>query len=472
MSAAAEKLRVWKEHPPTFVREVFGVTPDAWQDDVLAAFPKAPRLAMKACKGPGKTAVLAWIAWNFMATRRHAKVIATSITGDNLEDGLWSEMSKWQKRSPLLSAQFRWRKQSIVHVDEGETWFMVPRTWARSSSPEQQADALAGKHADNMLFLLDEAGGIPDAVMAAAEAVLANAGPGTGNEAHLAIAGNPTHLQGPLYRACTSERDLWHVTEITADPDDPKRTPRVSVEWAREQIRKYGRDNPWVLVNVFGRFPPSSLNTLLGPDEVRAAMKRCMLPPDFEFAARILGVDVAREGDDASVIFPRQGLQAFPPIVLRNVDSRHGAGMVARKWADWGADACFVDNTGGFGGGWVDRLREVGHSPHPVHFAGTPLDARYLNTRAEIWFLMAEWIKNGGALPDVPELVPELTVPTYTFTRDKLQLEDKDQIKVRLGRSPDLADALALTFTMPVVKHAPEPHALRQQKAVHPHAGI
>jgi putative ABC transport system substrate-binding protein len=57
------------------------------------------------------------------------------------------------------------------------------------------------------------------------------------------------------------------LVEITADPDDPRRSARVSAEWAREQIEKYGRDNPWVLVNVFGSFPPHSLDTLIGPDE-------------------------------------------------------------------------------------------------------------------------------------------------------------------------------------------------------------
>ncbi|MBA3638644.1 MAG: hypothetical protein M3541_00295 [Acidobacteriota bacterium] len=77
------------------------------------------------------------------------------------------------------------------------------------------------------------------------------------------------------------------------------------------------------------------------------------------------------------------------------------------------------------------------------------MDKRYKNRRAEIWFEMAEWIKRGGALPNLPELVAELVTPTYTFNGGKFQLEEKDQIKRRLGRSPDLADALACTFAMP-----------------------
>ena len=449
MNVAIERLRLWRQDPRVFVREVFGVTPDAWQDKVLEAFPHKQRLAMKACKGPGKTCVLAWLAWNFMLTRPHANIAAVSITGDNLRDGLWKEMAKWQAKSALLQAAFEWQKERIVAREAPATWFMSARSWAKSASTDQQANTLAGLHADYMLFFLDEAGGIPDGVMSAAEAALAS-----GIETKLVIAGNPTHLEGPLYRASTQERSLWWLIEITADPDDPLRTPRVSADWARQQIEKYGRDSPWVLVNVFGRFPPSSLNSLIGPDEVRDAMKRHLKRDQYEFAARVLGVDVAREGDDRSIIFPRQGLAAFPPITMRNVNSIQGAGAVARKWNDWKAHAAFVDNTGGFGGGWIDQLGILGFTPQPVHFAGKPRDHRYANKRAEMWFEMCEWIKAGGALPPEEDLVAELSTPLYFFKGDKLQIEDKDAVKERLGRSPDYADGLALTFANPV---APPP---------------
>lgn len=455
LSEAQRAIKRWREHPVAFVREVLKVEPDAWQLDVLEAFPHHPRLAMKACKGPGKTALLSWLAWNFLVTRPHPKIAATSITSDNLADGLWTEMSLWQGKSSLLKETFEWQKTRIVNREHRETWWMSARTWPKSGNATQQSDTLAGLHADYLLFLIDEAGGIPDAVMAAAEAGLSGSRGGGGKEAHIVMAGNPTHLEGPLWRACTSERDLWHVTEITSDPDDPKRTPRVSAQWAREQIAKYGRDNPWVLVNVFGRFPPSSLNSLIGPDEVREAMRRHYREDAYSFAAMVLGVDVAREGDDSSVIFPRQGVVAWVPTVLRNVDTIQGAGMVARQWTDRKADAVFIDNTGGFGGGWIDQLRVLRHQPTAVHFSGKADDPRYANKRAEMWFRMCEWIKGGGALPESPELVAELTTPTYFFTGDRLQIEDKDQVKERLGRSPDLADALGLTFAAEVRKLTP-----------------
>jgi hypothetical protein len=438
-------LARWQDQPAAFVREMFGVLPDKWQDEVLQAFPKAPRLAMKACKGPGKTAVLAWFAWNFLVTRVDPKIAATSITADNLFDNLWAEMSKWQQRAPYLREHFKWTKDRIVCKARPETWWMSARTWNRTTDRTQQGNTLAGLHADHILFLLDESGGIPDAVMATAEAALSSC-----IEGHIVQAGNPTHLEGPLYRACTSERRLWHVTEITADPDDPRRSTRVKKEWARDQIEKYGRDNPWVLVNVFGKFPPGSLNTLIGPDECAEAIKRHYRPEEYANAAKVLGVDVARFGDDASVIFPRQGLAAFAPMKFRNLDGIQGAGAVARKMADWRADAVFIDDTGGWGASWIDNLRLLGHAPLSVGFAARPNDPRYENKRSEMYFEAIDWIRRGGALPDCPELVAALSQTTYSFRGDRLLLEPKEQLKQRLGYSPDEGDAFALTFAQPV----------------------
>ena len=447
---AGSNLARWREHPAQFVRELFGIVPDPWQAEVLEAFPHRQRLAMKACKGPGKTAVEAWLAWNFLVTRPHPKIAALSVTAENLADNLWSEMAKWRQRSELLMSDFEWTKTRIFCRDSPETWWMSARNWSKTADRALQGGTLAGLHADYILFVLDESGGIPDAVMASAEAALSSC-----VEGHIVQAGNPTHLEGPLYRACTSERALWHVTEITADPDDSARSTRVKAEWAREQIAKYGRENPWVLVNVFGKFPPGSLNTLIGPDECREATKRSYRAEEVARAARVLGVDVARFGDDASVIFPRQGLVAFAPQRFRNIDGTQGAGAVARKWQEWGADAVFIDDTGGWGASWIDNLRLLGHYAIGVGFAGRPADPRYENKRTEMYFQAIEWIKAGGALPDCPELVAALSQTTYSFRGDRLLLEPKEQVKARLGYSPDDADALALTFAQPVARRDP-----------------
>lgn len=449
----AAKIATWRADPAQMVRELFGVEPDLWQADVLKAFPRHQRLAMKACKGPGKTTVLSWLAWNFLLCYDSPKIAAVSITGDNLSDGLWAEMAKWMAKAKSLPHLFTWTKTRIFAKHSPETWFMSFRTWQKSASSEQQANTLAGLHADNMMFVIDEAGGIPDAVLAAAEAGLANAMPGNGQTARIVMAGNPTHLDGPLYRATVRDRGMWHVTEITADPDDPKRTPRVSAEWAREQIASHGADNPWVLVNVFGRFPPSSIDSLIGPDEVRDALSRTYNQSDIEGFPKILGVDVALYGDDSSVIFRRQGIAALPPKVIRNASPRHGAGLMCREWRDWGADACFIDSTGGFGDTWAAVAEDLNFVPNRILFNGPSINPRYFNKRTEMWFNLVEWIKGGGVLPPGCEgMVAELSQCTYSFKGDKLILEPKQSLKGKIGRSPDMTDALSLTFAMPVAR--------------------
>lgn len=445
MQVAADKIRLWRRDPSIFVREVFGVTPDPIQDQILKAFPASPRLAMKASKGTGKTCTEAWLCWNFLLTRPHPKVAATAISGDNLSDNLWTEMSHWQNKSKLLQETFTWTKTRIFCNDHPETWWMSARSWPKGADKAQQANTLAGLHAEYIMFVLDESGGIPDAVMASAEAALSSC-----KEGHLVQGGNPTHLEGPLYRACTTEKSLWTVFEMTGDPDDPNRSPRVSTEWAKSQIDKYGRDNPWVLVNVFGKFPPSSFNALIGPEEIKDAMNRRYREVEIEKAARILGIDVARYGDDSSIIFPRQGLQAFNPIQFRGVDGTIGAEQVVRKWNDWEADAVFIDNTGGFGASWIDNLIRLGKSPIGIHFGSKPMSEQYFNKRAEMAFNCVEWIKRGGALPDIPELASALAQTAYTFKGDQVLLEPKEDVKMKLGFSPDHMDALILTFALPI----------------------
>jgi phage terminase large subunit len=444
-----DQLTRWRWDPVAFVREVLGAEPDPWQAEVLRAFPHVNRIAMKASKGPGKTTVESWCAWNFLLTRPNPKIGATSISEDNLDDNLWPEMAKWQQQSELLMQQFAWSKTRIVYREAPATWFMAARTWPKTADPQRQADTLAGLHADYILFILDESGGIPQAVMTTAEAVLAS-----GLEAKVLQGGNPTMLEGPLYRACTTDRHLWFVVEINGDPDNPKRARRVNLQWAQQQIQSYGRENPWVMVNVLGQFPPASLNALLGYEEVNAAMHRHLDASHYETAQKRLGIDVARFGDDRTVIFPRQGLAGFRPRVLRHerntAASVEIATAVITAKTKWGSELEFIDATGGWAAGAADILLDAGYPTHNVQFASThTVDRRYKNRRAECWFQMAKKIKAGMSLPFLEEMIAELTTPTYIFRAGQFVLEEKDQIKLRLGRSPDLADALATTFALP-----------------------
>ena len=456
------KIVEWREHPAQMVRELFEVNPDPWQEEALETYGKVPRLAMVANKGPGKTATLAWIAWNFLLTRPFPKMAATSISGDNLNDGFWSELAKWQSKAPILDAMFEWTKTRVFNKQNPNNWWMSARTWPKSGSAEDQANTLAGLHDDYIMFILDESGSIPDAVMVAAEAALTG-GP---KEAHVIQAGNPTQLSGPLYRAAHSARDLWYVINITGDPDNPKRSSRMTVEYAREQIKQYGRYHPYVLVNIFGEFPPASLNALIGPDEVRAAMNRYYRDYELRGEPKIIGVDISRYGDDASVLAFRHGRQMFNFEAHRNIDGNQGASIVNRRWAEFEADAVFLDGTGGFGTSWEDNLKRLGRQPFSVHFNSAPHEKlRFDNRRAEMYWNLCMWIRAGGAVPPDEEFLRELTETTYSIPKDVVILEPKLAIKARIGRSPDKADAAALTFAEPITPVHAAPRIIRRNVA-------
>jgi phage terminase large subunit len=446
MIEAVEQLLRWKQDPVAFVREVLGAEPDLWQIEVLRAFPTNPRIAMKAAKGVGKTALLAWCIWNFLLTRPNAVVMCLSTSAQSLSDNLWTELARWQQKSPILMHQFVYTKKKIYNRDSPNTWWCTAKSYAQGADKTQQANAIAGFHDDYPMVVLDESGNMSEGIMAAAEAALSTAVDG-----HILQAGNPTHLEGCLYAACTRDSARWKVVSINSDPDSPLRASRVSIEWSENFIKTYGRESNWTLVNVFGQFPSHSFNALIGPDEIRASMKRYYREFEIGNAAKVMGVDVAEFGDDASVIARRQGIQMYPFKKYRGLDPSQGAGRVAREWEEFKAKSCFIDSTGGFGSGWISHLRDLSRNPIGVHFNGQAHKTQdFANKRTEMYFDLCNWIKEGGALPDCPELIAQLTATTYTIEKDKMILEPKKLIKAKLGYSPDEADAAALTFAEPV----------------------
>ena len=196
-------------------------------------------------------------------------------------------------------------------------------------------------------------------------------------------------------------------------------------------------------------FSASMDNALITIDKVTDAAAKKMTERDVVGSARILGVDVARYGSDRSVIQKRQGLVAHEPKIFNDIDNMTLAGMVAQEVNEWEPDAVFID--AGRGEGVIDRLRQLGYFITEVNFGGKPLSPTYNNKRSEMWDNIRIWLDDGGALPNHTDLKTDLCVPLYKFdSGNRLQLESKDDIKKRGGRSPDLGDALALTFSYPV----------------------
>lgn len=239
----------------------------------------------------------------------------------------------------------------------------------------------------------------------------------------------------------------------------------------QEEVERLRRDMP---ERSFAReylcdFSAGGDDQLIPLDLVERAATRVYQDTDIELAPRVIGVDPARFGDDRSVIVRRQGLVTFEPAVYNKLDNMQLADKVAWHINDWHPDAVFIDQ--GAGVGVIDRLRQLNYDVVEVPFGGkASRDDLYSNKRAEIWWEMKEWLEAGGHIPNHQSLKLELATPTYRYdTRGKRMLEAKDQIKKRLqgGGSPDIADALALTFSSPVVKKGGFYQERARRKAQH-----
>ena len=201
-------------------------------------------------------------------------------------------------------------------------------------------------------------------------------------------------------------------------------------------------------------FTASAFNVLITIDMVTNAVDKYVDRAALAAAPKVMGVDVARFGNDSCVITRRQGLAAMKPLIYRDVNNMEFAAILMREIDNFRPDAVFID--AGRGEGVIDRCRQMGYSVTEVNFGSKSIHPeKYINKRVEMWDAMKAWLMAGGSLPDIPELKTELVTPEYEFdAAGRMKLEPKEKIKERMGKSPDIADSLALTFAYPVVAAA------------------
>ena len=329
-----------------------------------------------------------------------------------------------------------------VTANEAELCLRLPngaRIWVCGAD---NPDALRGTYADGVV--LDEYAQIkPDVFTEIIRPMLLS------REGWAVFMGTPKgqnaffELFNRAQKAAQQEPVVWWVGVFRADE---------SGVIAPGELDRLRRETP---ENIFRQeylcdFTASAENVLIPIDAVSLACARRYAPAELRFAPKVIGVDPARFGDDRSVICLRQGLKALEPLVFRRLDNMALAERVARQIESFRPDAVFVD--AGCGGGVIDRLRQLGFCVSEIPFGGAPSrPGQYANKRAEMWGEMAAWIKSGGELPDCPELKADLCQVCYDFdAAGRMRLEPKEKIKERCGKSPDIADALALTFAAPV----------------------
>lgn len=393
--------------------------------------------------------------WWAFSTAPGTRGVITANTENQLKTKTWVEMAKWH-RLFIAKHLFKYTATALFSVDE-----TMAREWRIDMVPwsEKNTEAFAGLHnaGGRLLILFDEASAIPDVIWETTEGALTD----EGAEIIWSVKGNPTRNKG-RFRECFPGGKFahrWSSREINA-----LSVPGTNKQQLQAWLDDYGEDSDFARIRIFGRFPRSDQSAFIPLELAREAAKRPLPQPDAT-APVILGVDVARFGTDASVIYPRQGIDARSrtPLVLHGLSTVELVERIAQATLRWNAEQIFIDE-GGVGGGVVDLALTRGLPVIGVQFGGSPSGAnpedpftKYANKRAEMWGALRAWLRRGCIVDDLPgreaPLSTELAGPSYDYQRntDKLVLEAKADMARRGETSPDVADALALTFAYPVL---------------------
>ena len=438
--------------------------PDAWACELLDSIGQDVRergfdgvkavapiqYAISSGHGIGKSAMAAWLVDWVMSTRPHSKGVVTANTAEQLSSKTWAGVAAWTAKcitGHWFNITTGKGAMRMTHKQHPESWRVDAQT-----SREENSESFAGLHAASSTpwYLFDEASAIPTKIWEVAEG-----GKTDGEPMHFCF-GNPTRNTGAFAECFGKQKHRWKTKQI--DSRDVEITNKTLLgQW----VTDYGEDSDFVKVRVRGVFPNASSLQFIPRELVDAAMKR--EPPAGRYVGRTaaVGVDVARFGDDQSVIRTRIGRDAtaIPTKRFRELDTMQLASRVAEHIGyvkSLGLKCVVFVDGGGVGGGVVDRLRQMGHDVIEVQFGGKADDERkYLNKRAEMWGKLKEWLGTGCLLPD-ESLTTEITSVEYMYTaKDQIQLEKKETMKQRGLSSPDDADALALTFAYPVPEYAP-----------------
>ena len=337
---------------------------------------------------------------------------------------------------------------NIPHIrkNESELWIELPHNKARIQIfGADNADALRGLYFDGII--LDEIGDFKRGVWGQIiRPALAD------REGWAIFIGTPKGINEFYELFVKAQKTDGWVALIYPVTKTKGKLPNLSAG-EMEKLRDELTENEW-RQEFLCDFTASTTNTVITIDAVLAANAIKLRNDQFKFAPMVIGVDVARFGDDRTVLQPRQGLATFEPTIINGYDTNEVVGEVVNMINLYNPDAVFID--GGGGQGVIDNLHRLGYRDIviEVQFGSKALNPKkYVNKRAGMWFGIAEWLKSGGALPNCVELDTSLVAPTYKYDmQGRKQLEKKENIKDRTGSSPDPADALALTFAFPVQK--------------------
>lgn len=432
-----------KDDPIFFAEEILGTPLWEKEKEILLSVRDNPETSVKSCHASGKTFTASRVVHWWLCSEPDSIVITTAPTFRQVKEILWREI-----RAAIIGKGI-YPENTILdtQINIGPKWFALGLSTDRP-------DQFQGFHSKRLLVVGDEASGIAEEIYQATDGLAATR--------YLWI-GNPLKNEG---RFATSFKSP-NVNKITISAfDTPNvkegRTVIPGLISSADILRMknyYGEDSDVYRVRVLGEFPLSDVDSLISVDDIHKAIQRTVsVQPQWE---KKMGVDVARFGDDRSVIVIRQMEKVLRKEVFSSLDTMQITGHVLRIAKEEGVHGHNINvDVIGIGAGVVDRLREQGWDVNAVNVSESARDhEHYLNLRAELYGdKIKEWIKTAD-LPNDDDFY-ELANVKYKFnSKGQLQLESKDDMKKRGLSSPDVADALMLTFGSKNVVFVPQQSA-------------
>lgn len=417
---------------------------DWWQkevDDCIKEYLAGPEtqplmIAIASGHGSAKTSYLARRIHWFMSCRAHPQVVCTSNTETQLMTKSWRELAKWHKMAANKS-WYEWTATSYYLKDHPETWKANAIPWS-----EHNTEAFAGTHEENVLIVFDEASKISDKIWEVTDGIF------TTKKNIWIVCGNGTRNVGRFYECFNKHKKYWRTWQI-----DSRTCKAANKDYLQRLVDSYGgEDTDQSRVRVRGLFPRTATRQLISTESVEKDM--LFEAEGFELLPLVMGVDVARFGENSSTICLRRGRKVFDIEVLPKQDLMMTAHHVAEAIKRERPLQVFVDGSG-MGAGVVDRLRQLNFPVTDVNGGNSSLNPRFLNKRAEIWWEMKEFIEGTCELPNDQRLKEELTCVSYGYTdKGRIRMDRKSDIMEEFGFSPDRADALAMTFAYPICDYS------------------
>ena len=454
----AKVVDTYYDNPVGFFEDILNFSPDTWQGKAAESVRDNPKTAIRSGQGVGKSALTACLMIWYIAMHPYSRIIATAPTKQQLHDVLWAEISKWLTGT-ILDGKIIWKKTRVEMSGYEAVWYATAKTATR---PEN----MQGYHEQYMLFVVDEASGVEDKIL---EAILGTLGH---EDNRLLLLGNPTKTTGVFHDAFYKDKIDYYTIKVNAK--DVKRTNKNNI---KSLIRKYGEDSNVVRVRVDGDFPKQEDDVFIPLEFIEKSIMTEYI--ECEIQNIDIGVDVARFGDDDTVIAHKVNNRILPLKIRRGQDLMRTSGDVLFSctslkekhpgfFTHGGKIKVKIDDTG-LGGGVTDRVREVIRDKniswievYPVNMAQSIHHKFYYDITTYLWSVIRDLIDTSEGrkceliLPNDDDLVGQLSCRKYIYhSSGKIRLESKKEMKDRGLKSPDRADAVTLAC-LPVRENANE----------------